>query len=73
MRDRAKMISSLLAGISPSLFDGSQEERSGVVLRREQVHVVLFDGKSGVTDDEPNYTGMLICLRHETYDSTPFW
>lgn len=71
VRDRAKMISSLLAGISPSLVDGSQEERSGVVLRKEQVHVVLFDGKSGVIDDEPNYAGMFIRSYDKAYGSIP--
>ncbi|KAF9446612.1 hypothetical protein P691DRAFT_761494 [Macrolepiota fuliginosa MF-IS2] len=55
VRDRAKMLSSLLAGVSPSLFGGAEEERGGVILRREQVRLVLFDGKSGVIEDEPGY------------------
>lgn len=48
IRDRAKMITSLLSGVLPSLFSRSQEERGGVVLRREQVLLVLFEGKAGV-------------------------
>ncbi len=71
VRDRAKMISSLLAGISPSLVDESQDERSGVILRREQVHVVLFDGKSGVIDDEPYYIGVFIQAHYKAYDLIP--
>lgn len=57
VRDRAKMISSLLAGISPNLLNPTQEERSGVVLRREQVRLVLFEGKSGVIEDELDHAG----------------
>lgn len=59
VRDRAKMISSLLAGISPSLLNGLQEDRSGVILRREQVRLVLFDGKFGVVTEEPGHIGRL--------------
>ncbi|TFK40175.1 adaptin N terminal region-domain-containing protein [Crucibulum laeve] len=57
VRDRAKMLSSLLAGVSPSgLANGEEpEERGGVVLRREQVRLVLFEGKSGIVDDEPSH------------------
>ena len=46
VRDRARMLSGLLAGIG---LEGSsdREELSGVVLRREQVKVVLFEGKCG--------------------------
>ncbi|KAJ3811520.1 adaptin N terminal region-domain-containing protein [Lentinula aff. lateritia] len=57
VRDRARVLSSLLAGVgSPVLTpdDGITpfEERGGVVLRSEQVKVVLFNGKTNVTDDE---------------------
>ncbi|KAF5373098.1 hypothetical protein D9758_001497 [Tetrapyrgos nigripes] len=59
VRDRARMIASLLAGVYPSLGDEQNlEERKGVVLRREQVKVVLFNGKAEAVDvdekDEPN-------------------
>ncbi|KAG5637426.1 hypothetical protein H0H81_004633 [Sphagnurus paluster] len=55
VRDRARMISSLLAGVAPgSLMNGVEREaRAGVILRREQVKLVLFEGKSGVVEDEP--------------------
>lgn len=57
VRDRARVLSSLLAGVgSPVLTpeDGITpfEERGGVVLRSEQVKVVLFNGKTNATDDE---------------------
>lgn len=57
VRDRARVLSSLLTGVgSPVLTpdDGITpfEERGGVVLRSEQVKVVLFNGKTNVTDDE---------------------
>lgn len=53
VRDRARMLTSLLAGLSPTLNgDDAQEDQGGVVLRREQVRVVLFEGKTGVIDDE---------------------
>ncbi|TFK27751.1 hypothetical protein FA15DRAFT_692221 [Coprinopsis marcescibilis] len=62
VRDRARMVWGLIRGIveqslieedkeDPSLHSGSQVE--GVVLRREQVKVVLFEGKAvGTGDDE---------------------
>jgi len=57
IRDRAKMITSLLSGVLPSLFPGSQEERGGVVLRREQVLLVLFEGKAGVIVEQGGHCG----------------
>jgi len=57
IRDRAKMITSLLSGVLPSLFPGSQEERGGVVLRREQVLLVLFEGKAGVIVEQGGHFG----------------
>ncbi|KIY44117.1 hypothetical protein FISHEDRAFT_67789 [Fistulina hepatica ATCC 64428] len=46
VRDRGRMLSTLIAGTV-----GSYESRVGVVLRREQVKVVLFDGKQAVVED----------------------
>jgi AP-3 complex subunit beta len=60
VRDRARMVASLLAGLSPASLNGSETEaRSGVVLRREQVKLVLFEGKSGVEDFESSPIGTL--------------
>ncbi|KAG5646111.1 hypothetical protein DXG03_004350 [Asterophora parasitica] len=57
VRDRARVISSLLVGVAPAfLANGADREaRAGVVLRREQVRLVLFEGKSGHVDDEATY------------------
>ncbi|KAF8240686.1 hypothetical protein L208DRAFT_1231334 [Tricholoma matsutake] len=55
VRDRARMLSSLLAGVVPGLFlpvKSTNSIRPGVVLRREQVKLVLFEGKSEVADVE---------------------
>lgn len=59
VRDRARMIYSLLFGvISASSMNGTERERSGVVLRREQVKLVLFEGKSGMVEDNFSHIGM---------------
>lgn len=51
VRDRARMMVSLLSGVIPQVANGTDtEERGGVVLRSEQVKMVLFDGKSNVAD-----------------------
>ncbi|KAF9000675.1 adaptin N terminal region-domain-containing protein [Cyathus striatus] len=64
VRDRGRMLSSLLAGISPTFFmNGTEpEDRSGVILRREQVRLVLFDGKNTVVVDEPSLSDHLDSL-----------
>ncbi|KAI0073677.1 hypothetical protein K474DRAFT_170602 [Panus rudis PR-1116 ss-1] len=62
VRDRARMVGSLLAGVTSSSLnlntsnegDGygyEEQERGGVVLRREQVKMVLFEGKSEIALD----------------------
>ncbi|KAJ4001374.1 adaptin N terminal region-domain-containing protein [Lentinula boryana] len=57
VRDRARVLSSLLAGITSTSLtsdDGATplEERGGVVLRSEQVKVILFNGKANITNNE---------------------
>ncbi|KAF7330482.1 AP complex subunit beta [Mycena venus] len=56
VRDRARMMTSLLSGLGLSEVVGAkdpdQESRGGVILRREQVRLVLFDGKIGVVDTQ---------------------
>jgi len=64
VRDRARMVTALLAGLAPSRStNGGEEdvqgERRGVVLRREQVKLVLFEGKERVVDIERNIGGCL--------------
>lgn len=48
------MLSALLAGVAPGVRgDDVQEEVAGVVLRREQVRLVLFEGKGVIIEKEP--------------------
>ncbi|KIM84396.1 hypothetical protein PILCRDRAFT_818757 [Piloderma croceum F 1598] len=49
VRDRTRMLVSLLAGLAPTLDEDG--ERGGVVLRREQVRRVLFEGKAGIIEN----------------------
>lgn len=63
VRDRARMLGSLLAGVIPALqflsaagdegqgADAQNSERGGVILRREQVRVIMFEGKSIVQEE----------------------
>ena len=55
VRDRGRMLGALLNGVTPILRDDDaeddNEDQGGVVLRREQVKLVLFDGKSGVVEE----------------------
>jgi hypothetical protein len=49
------MLVSLLAGLAPTLGGEGDEEkdgRGGVVLRREQVKRVLFEGKAGIVEHD---------------------
>ncbi|CAA7267058.1 unnamed protein product [Cyclocybe aegerita] len=55
IRDRGRMLSTLLAGVGLRMNGEEEEERSGVVLRREQVKVVLFEGKAGMVEDNSSY------------------
>jgi len=60
VRDRARMLGMLLHGVSPDfrLMNGSTEDvgevidKGGVVLRREQVRLVLFEGKLQAPDEK---------------------
>ncbi|KIJ66764.1 hypothetical protein HYDPIDRAFT_174147 [Hydnomerulius pinastri MD-312] len=52
VRDRTRMLTSLLAGVSPTINGQEPEEQGKVVLRREQVIKVLFEGKAGIIDEE---------------------
>ncbi|KAJ7178612.1 adaptin N terminal region-domain-containing protein [Mycena crocata] len=85
VRDRARMVMSLLSGLGLSEVVGTkdpdQDSRGGVILRREQVRLVLFDGKLGVVDGEENLDlnialGSLRMITHKPMhgDSTlPDW
>ena len=57
VRDRGRMVVGLLVGVGDGLNMGGSEpeEKGGVVLRREQVRLVLFEGKTGMVDDVPGH------------------
>ncbi|KAG8213201.1 adaptin N terminal region-domain-containing protein [Butyriboletus roseoflavus] len=57
VRDRTRMLSSLLVGVLPTIDGGVTEEQGGVILRREQVMKVLFDGKAGVVEESEETLG----------------
>ena len=59
VRDRGRILSGMLAGIGLQMNGVSEEELSGVVLRREQVKVVLFEGKSGVREKHGGESGWI--------------
>ena len=46
VRDRARMLASLLGTIYQDIDEVEREDRGGVILRPEQVKLVLFEGKS---------------------------
>lgn len=56
VRDRGRMLSSLLVGVGLQIGP-SLEERGGVILRREQVKLVLFDGKLETVVDGDGFLG----------------
>lgn len=60
VRDRGRMLGTLLNGVVASLRDedddSGHEDQGGVVLRREQVKLVLFEGKANVVED-PSHSG----------------
>jgi hypothetical protein len=52
VRDRARLVASLLTGVMPSILADEEHDREhgGVILRREQVKVVLFEHKAPVKE-----------------------
>jgi AP-3 complex subunit beta len=57
VRDRGRMMASLLSGINYDL--GVPEERVGVVFRKEQVRLILFEGKSSAGGNKSQREGRL--------------
>ncbi|KAH9018479.1 adaptin N terminal region-domain-containing protein [Lactarius pseudohatsudake] len=47
VRDRGRMLQQLLAGVVPGIGAADARDVGGVVLRRAQVRIVLFEGKEG--------------------------
>ncbi|KAI0749854.1 adaptin N terminal region-domain-containing protein [Daedaleopsis nitida] len=55
VRDRGRTLSALLAGVHGNLFgdgDDTPEVVGGVILRHEQVRMVLFEGKASPGEDQ---------------------
>ena len=75
------MLNSLLVGVSPTMNGGEKEEQGGVILRREQVIKVLFDGKAGIIEESEEIFGasllegfdmtLMFCGQATTYQSAP--
>lgn len=64
VRDRGRMLSSLLSGMGLQVDGTTIEERGGVILRREQVRMVLFEGKIVASDERSCVSGVSLYLRH---------
>lgn len=70
VRDRARTLGSLLTGVAPALRPGIVEngdfddEHGSVVLRREQVKVVLFEGKTE-SPDRQTFSGANLSSNQE--------
>ena len=67
VRDRGRMLSALLAGVNANLYgegDDWHEDVGGVVLRREQVRMVLFEGKSSLGEDKMQDGTSIPCRAH---------
>ena len=73
VRDRARMIGSLLNGVVNNLLgdDDEREDQGGVILRREQVKLVLFDGKLGPLSDS-HVTGKYTTGLHNLHSDAQF-
>lgn len=50
VRDRGRMLGALLVGLDASVAE-PLDDTAGVTLRREQVRMILFSGKLGVSED----------------------
>lgn len=67
IRDRVRMIDTMLSGAIPDYLVSSKmppvdESEPRVVLRLEQVKLVLFNGRPPVTNEEAMKTGEKISL-----------
>lgn len=70
VRDRARLVASLLMGVVPNVLgdESDKEGRGGVILRREQVKVVLFEHKATVKEPSA-FEGVcsFAVTRHDTH------
>lgn len=67
VRDRARFIASLLMGIVPIALsdeESDKEEHGGVILRREQVKMVLFEHKTAVKESAMSEGAHFVVVEH---------
>lgn len=67
VRDRGRMLQQLLAGVVPNIAAADAQDVGGVVLRRAQVRVVLFEGKT-IASPSPSH-GAAAAAAHHNHDT----
>lgn len=64
VRDRGRMLQQLLAGVVPDVAATDAQDVGGVVLRRAQVRVVLFEGKA-IASPSPSNAVAVAAVHHD--------
>ena len=64
VRDRGRMLQQLLAGVVPDIAATDAQEVGGVVLRRAQVRVVLFEGKA-IASPSTSHAAAAVTVHHD--------
>jgi AP-3 complex subunit beta len=67
VRDRGRMLQQLLVGVVPDIVATDAQDVGGVVLRRAQVRVVLFEGKTIVSPSSS--TAAAVPAAHHDHDA----
>ena len=67
VRDRGRMLQQLLVGVVPNIVATDAQDVGGVVLRRAQVRVVLFEGKAIASP--PSSTAAAVPAAHYDHDA----
>ena len=70
VRDRGRMLQQLLVGVVPSMAATDAEDVGGVVLRRAQVRVVLFEGKTIASPSSYHAAAVAVAAAHHDHDAT---
>jgi AP-3 complex subunit beta len=64
VRDRGRMLQQLLVGVVPDIAATDAEDVGGVVLRRAQVRVVLFEGKA-IASPSSSHAAVAMAAHHD--------
>jgi AP-3 complex subunit beta len=64
VRDRGRMLQQLLVGVVPSIAATDAQDVGGVVLRRAQVRVVLFEGKA-IASPSSSHAAAVAAAHHD--------